>query len=417
MRRVVITGMGILSPLGSTIQKNQNNLFNGVSGISKITSFDTTDYASKIAGQIAWGQDEGQFNPDSFMPPKEQRHIDKFVLYGIYAGVQALQDAGFEPKTEEEKNRAGVVFGSGIGGLTTICETADTLRESGPHRVSPFFIPSAIINMIAGHISIKKGLQGPSTCIATACSTGSHCIGEAARIIRSNDADVMVAGGSESAVIPMAVAGFAQARALSTHYNETPKEASRPWDKDRDGFIIGEGAGAVVLEEYEHAKARGAKIYGELVGYGASSDAYHITAPGNGGALRAMKNALHQAGLNAADIGYVNAHGTSTGTGDIVELNAVKELYGADIDKLSMSSTKSMTGHLLGAAGAVEAIYSLMALNEGILPPTLNLKNPIEEAANVDLVPFKAKEKKIQYALSNSFGFGGTNASLIFAKV
>ena len=417
MRRVVVTGMGILSPLGATLKSNQENIFSGKSGISKITSFDTTDYAAKIAGQVVWGTQEGQFNPDSVVSVKEQRHIDRFVLYGMYAGFQALDDAGFDPKTEEEKNRAGVVFGSGIGGLTTICDTAYTLRDFGPHRVSPFFIPSAIINMVAGRISICKGLQGPSTCIVTACSTGSHCIGEAARIIRSNDADVMVAGGSEAAVIPMTVAGFAQARALSTHFNDTPEKASRPWDKDRDGFVISEGAGALVLEEYEHAKARGARIYGELVGYGTSSDAYHITAPGNGGALRAMQNALHQAGINAADIGYVNAHGTSTGAGDVVELNSVKELYGADVDKLSMSSTKSMVGHLLGAAGAVEAIYSLMALNEGILPPTINLDNPVEEAENVDLVPFKAKEKKIKYALSNSFGFGGTNASLLFAKI
>lgn len=417
MRRVVITGMGILSPLGATLESNKKAVFAGKSGVSKITSFDTTDYVSQIAGQVVWGEQDGQFNPDPIISPKEQRHIDRFVLYGIYAGLQALEDAGFDASTDEEKNRAGVMFGSGIGGLTTICEGVNTLRESGPHRVSPFFIPSAISNMIAGHISIRKGLQGPNMCIVTACSTGSHCIGEAARIIRSNDADVMVAGGAESAVIPMSVAGFSQARALSTHFNDTPEKASRPWDIDRDGFVIGEGAGALVLEEYEHAKARGAKIYGELVGYGATADAYHITLPGNGGALRAMKNAMAQAHLNASDIGYINAHGTSTGAGDLTELNAVKELYGADIAKISMSSTKSMVGHLLGAAGAVEAIYSLMALNEGVLPPTINLDHPIEEAKGVDLIAHVAKEKQVKYVLSNSFGFGGTNASLIFAKV
>ena len=416
MRRVVVTGMGILSPLGATIEQNEN-IFSGKSGISKITSFDVTDYASQVAGQVVYGTEKGQFCPDTVISPKEQRHIDNVILFGLYTGLQAMEDAGFKPSTEEEKNRTGVVFGSGIGGLSTICKGVDILNESGPHRVSPFFIPAAITNMIAGHLSIRLGLQGPSTCIVTACSTGSHCIGEAARMIRANDADVMVAGGSEAAILPVTVAGFSPARALSTHYNETPQCASRPWDKGRDGFVIAEGAGAIILEEYEHAKVRGARIYGELVGYGVSSDAYHITAPGNGGALRAMKNALCQAGLNAAEIEYVNAHGTSTGTGDLVELNAVKELYGADIDKLSMSSTKSMTGHLLGAAGAVEAIYSLMALNKNMLPPTLNLDNPMDEAQGVDLVPFEAKEKQLHYVLSNSFGFGGMNASLIFAKI
>ncbi len=418
MHRVVVTGMGMLSPLGVTVEQNKQNVFAGKSGISKITSFDVTDYTSQIAGQIEWGdQNEQQFNPDAFILPKEQRHIDRFVIYGICAGLQALADSGFEALTEDEKNRAGVLFGTGIGGLSTICATQDIIRDQGPRRVSPFFIPSAISNMIAGHLSIRKGLQGPSSCVVTACATGTHCIGDAARIIRCGEADVMVAGGAEGAVIPMTVAGFAQARALSTHFNDTPQKASRPWDKARDGFVVGEGAGAVVLEEYEHAKARGAKIYGELVGYGMSSDAHHITLPGNKGALRAMKNALNQAGLNAADVGYINAHGTSTGAGDLVELEAVKELYAADIDKVSMSSTKSMTGHLLGATGAVEAIYSLMALNEGVLPPTINLDDPMDEAQGIDLVPLKAKEKHVKYVLSNSFGFGGTNATLVFGKI
>ena len=417
MRRVVVTGMGVVSPLGVNLEDNFKGVISGKSAIRKITSFDVTDYASHVAGQVPWGDGEGQFNPDKWITPKEQRHLDMFVVYGICAGLQALADSGYEATTEEEKNRAGVYIGTGIGGLQTIDATSQTIHNSGPRRVSPFFIPSALSNMISGHLSMRAGFQGPNTCVVTACATGTHAIGDAARLIRCNEADVMLAGGAEAAICPMAVAGFGQARALSTKYNECPEKASRPWDKDRDGFVMGEGSAVVVLEEYEHAKKRGAKIYGEVLGYGMSSDAYHITMPGNKGGLRAMQNALKQAGINVADIGYVNAHGTSTPAGDMVELNAVKEFFGADIDKVSMSSTKSTVGHLLGAAGAIEAVYSLQALNAGILPPTVNLDNPDEGTEGVDLVPKVAKEKKVNIVLSNSFGFGGTNGCLIFGKV
>ena len=417
MRRVVVTGMGVVSPLGVDLKENFEKVTAGRSVVSKIESFDVTEYASQIAAQVPFGDEAGQFNPDLWIAPKEQRHMDKFVIYGIAAGLQALADSGFTAESEDEKNRSGVLVGSGIGGIGTIYTTAHTIRDAGPRRVSPFFIPSSLANMISGHLSMRSGFQGPNSCVVTACATGTHAIGDAARLIRCDEADVMLAGGAESAVSPMTLSGFGQARALSTHYNDKPQEASRPWDKGRDGFVVGEGAAVLVLEEYEHAKKRGAKIYGEIIGYGMSSDAYHITMPGNNGGLRAMRLALKQAGLNAADIGYINAHGTSTPAGDMVELSAIKELYGADIDKVSISSTKSTIGHLLGAAGAIEAVYCLQALNAGILPPTVNLNDPDEGCEGVDLVPNKAKEKQIKYALSNSFGFGGTNGSLIFAKV
>ncbi len=417
MRRVVITGMGMVTPLGTTLKENWEGIISGHSVIEKINSFDVTEYPCQIAAQIHTGQEAGQFNPSQWISEKEQRHIDLFVIYGLIAGLKALEDSGFKPETEEEKNRSGVLVGSGIGGLQTIDKTVRVLCSDGPRRVSPFFIPSALTNMISGHLSIRAGLQGPNSSVVTACATGTHAIGDAARLIRCNEADVMLAGGAEASICPLALAGFSQVRALSTHFNETPQKASRPWDKARDGFVMGEGAGVVVLEEYEHAKARGAKIYGEVLGYGMSSDAHHITAPGNNGAYRAMKNALSQSGLNASDIDYINAHGTSTGAGDVVEIQAVKDLFHDSIGTISMSSTKSTVGHLLGAAGAVEAIYSLMAMNENVLPPTVNLDDPIEEAQGVDLVAHTAKDKKINHVLSNSFGFGGTNGCLIFGKV
>lgn len=416
-RRVVITGMGMVTPLGRGLKTNWAGITSGKSAISKISYFDTTEFAAKIAGQIPFGTEDGQFNPDSVMEPKEQRHVDPFILYGICAAVDAVEDSGFVATTEEEQERAGVLLGSGIGGLQTIEKTSYVVRDQGPRRVSPFFIPSALINLTSGHVSIKYGFKGPNHAVVTACATGTHAIGDAARIIANNEADVMVAGGSEAAICPLAMAGFAQARALSTGKNDTPELASRPWDKGRDGFVMGEGGGAVVLEEYEHAKARGAKIYGEVVGYAMSGDAYHITAPGGNGGMRAMRNALKYAGLNPEDVDYINAHGTSTPMGDMVELNAVKAVFGDKPSHLSMSSTKSCIGHLLGAAGAVEAIYSLLAMNNSLMPPTLNLENPEEGTEGVDLVPLTAKEKKINVALSNSFGFGGTNGTLVFKKV
>ncbi len=417
-RRVVITGMGILSPIGRGLKTNFAGINSGKSAISRITCFDPTNYAAQIAGQIPRGtgmEKEGAFNPDAVMSPKEQRHVDPFVLYGICAGIDAVEDSGFVADTDEQKQRTGVLIGSGIGGLQTINDASLVLAKDGPRRISPFFIPSALINMISGHISIKYGFQGPNHAVVTACATGTHAIGDAARIIRDNEADVMVAGGAEAAICGLGVAGFSQARALSTKYNATPELSSRPWDTGRDGFVMGEGAGVVVLEEYEHAKKRGAKIYAEVVGYAMTGDAHHITAPGNGGGLRAMKTALKYAGLNADQVDYINAHGTSTPRGDMIEFGAVKEVFGNT--KVSMSSTKSCVGHLLGAAGAVETIYSVMAMENGVLPPTLNLNNPEPETAGFDLVPLMAKEKKVNVAMSNSFGFGGTNATLIFKKV
>ncbi len=416
-RRVVITGMGILSPLGRGLKTNFDGINAGKSVISKIKSFDASGFTSQVAGQVPVGLEEGQFNPDSVLSVKEQRHVDPFIIYGLAAATDAMADAGYMPQTEEEQERAGVLIGSGIGGLQTIEKTAYLLKEQGPRRVSPFFIPSALINLISGHVSIKYGFKGPNHSVVTACATGTHAIGDAVRIIKNDEADVMIAGGAEAVISPLAVAGFAQARALSTGYNETPELASRPWDKGRDGFVMGEGAGVVVLEEYEHAKKRGAKIYAEVVGYAMTGDAHHITAPGGGGGLRAMKTALKYAGLNPEDVDYINAHGTSTPLGDMVELNAVKEVFGSALDTVSMSSTKSVIGHLLGAAGAVETIFSVMAMQHGIIPPTVNLTNPEEETQGVDLVPLIAKEKTVNVAMSNSFGFGGTNGTLIFKKV
>lgn len=414
-RRVVITGMGILSPLGRGVKTNWDKLTKGVSGISAIRSFNTENFVAKVAGQIPVGEEEGAFAPDSVLSPKEQRHVDPFILYGLCAATDAVEDSGYLPQTEEEMNRAGVLIGSGIGGLQSIEAGAILVHEQGPRRLSPFFIPSALINLISGHVSIKYGFKGPNHAVVTACATGTHAIGDAARIIRSNEADVMIAGGAEAAICPIGIAGFSQAKALSTHYNETPELASRPWDKGRDGFVMGEGAGVLVLEEYEHAKKRGAKIYAEVVGYAMTGDAHHITAPGGNGGLRAMQKALESASLNPEEVDYINAHGTSTPLGDMVEFNAVKSIFGGT--NVSMSSTKSCIGHLLGAAGAVESIYSVMAIQTGILPPTINLIDPEEETAGFDLVPNTAKEKTVHVALSNSFGFGGTNGSLIFKKV
>jgi 3-oxoacyl-[acyl-carrier-protein] synthase II len=416
MRRVVVTGLGIISPLGVGVENNWKRLINGESGIRAIEHFDVSDLAAKIAGVIPRGTGEGDFDPDKVASAKDRRRMDDFIVYGLAAAIEAIEDSGWTPEQEDARERTGVMIGSGIGGLPAIAEGALTLKEGGPRRVSPFFIPSALINLVSGHVSIKYGFKGPNHAVVTACATGAHAIGDAARLIMFDDADVMVAGGTESAVCRLGIAGFAAAKALCTSYNDRPTEASRPWDKDRGGFVMGEGAGVLVLEELEHAKKRGAKIYGEVVGYGMSGDAYHITAPaedGNGGA-RAMKAALKRAGLATGQIDYVNAHGTAT-MGDTIELGAVKRVFGDDAYKLSMSSTKSAIGHLLGAAGAVEAIFSLLALRDQIAPPTLNLHTP-DEGCDLDLVPLVAKKRKIEYAMSNSFGFGGTNASLIFAK-
>ncbi len=417
MRRVVVTGIGLVTPFGIGIQHNWTQLIEGKSGIGAIRSFDVSDLPAKIAGQVPRGPTaENQFFPDDWVSPKDQRKMDDFILYGLGAAAQAVEDAGWLPTDEEDQNRTGVMIGSGIGGLFGIYDTALTLEQKGPRRVSPFFIPSCLINLVSGHVSIRFGFRGPNHAVVTACATGAHAIGDAARIIALDDADVMVAGGAEAAVCRIGMAGFSAAKALSTAFNDEPHRASRPFDRDRDGFVMGEGAGTVVLEELEHARARGAKIYGEVIGYGMAGDAYHITAPaedGRGG-FRAMQAALKRARLKPEDIDYINAHGTSTPLGDEIEVNAVKRLFGDAAYKLSMSSTKSATGHLLGAAGAIEAIFSLLAINSGVVPPTINLENP-SESCDIDLVPQVAKERRVRYALSNSFGFGGTNASLIFA--
>ena len=419
MRRVVVTGLGLVTPLGSGVDHTWARLLKGDSGLNAIESFDVSDLPCTIAGQVPRGDGAaGTFNPDDWLVPKEQRKIDTFILYGLAAAIQAVEDSGWKPTDVESQERTGVMIGSGIGGLPAIADASIQLKERGARRISPFFIPSALINLASGHVSIRYGFRGPNHAVVTACATGAHAIGDAARLIQFEDADVMVAGGTEAAVCRLGLAGFAAARALSTGFNETPTRASRPWDKDRDGFVMGEGAGCVVLEEYEHAKKRGAKIYAEVTGYGLSGDAYHVTAPasdGNGG-FRAMTMALKRAGITKEDIDYVNAHGTSTPLGDEIEIGAVKRLFGDHAYKLSMSSTKSAIGHLLGAAGSVEAIFSVLAIRDGILPPTLNLENP-SDGCDIDLVPLKAKERKIKYALSNSFGFGGTNASLVFAAV
>jgi 3-oxoacyl-[acyl-carrier-protein] synthase II len=372
--------------------------------------------AAKIGGLVPRGTGEGDFDPDTVCSAKDRRRMDDFIVFGLAAAAEAIADAGWTPEDEESRERTGVMIGSGIGGLPGLSEGAVTLRDHGPRKISPFFIPAALINLVSGHVSIRWGFKGPNHAVVTACATGAHALGDAARLIMLDDADVMVAGGAEAAICPLGVAGFAAARALSTGFNDDPTRASRPWDRDRDGFVMGEGAGVVVLEELEHARKRGARIYGEIIGYGLSGDAHHITAPaddGNGG-FRAMRAALKRAGLEPEAIDYINAHGTSTPLGDQIELGAVKRLFGDHAYRLSMSSTKSAIGHLLGAAGAVEAIYSLLAINNGVLPPTLNLENPSDDC-DIDLVPLTAKERRVRYAMSNSFGFGGTNASLIFA--
>ena len=416
MRRVVITGIGSVNPLGETIEKSWKRLLDGHSGAGTIDYFDASDLPCQIACQIDKG--EGGFNADLYMAPKEQRRVDDFIIYAMAASDMALADSGYKAETDEQQFRTGVLIGAGIGGLQGIEAGANTLRDKGPRKLSPFFIPGSLINLAGGQVSIKHGLKGPNHAVVTACSTGAHAIGDAARLIMFDDADVMVAGGTEGAISPLGMAGFVACRAMSTHFNDTPEKASRPYDKDRDGFVMGEGAGVVVLEEYEHAKKRGAKIYAEVVGYGLSGDAYHITSPaedGSGG-YRAMQAALKRSGLNPEDIGYINAHGTSTPLGDEIELRAVERLFGAASSNMAMSSTKSAVGHLLGAAGAVEAIFSVLAIRDGVLPPTLNLDNPSVET-NLNLVPHTAQEKKITAVLSNSFGFGGTNASLVFKAV
>lgn len=416
MRRVVITGLGAVTPLGVGVDHVWNQLINGKSGISAVDDFEVSDLPCRIAGTIPSGpMAEGGFDINEHVETKEQRKMDKFIAYSIAAADEALKDAGWAPEDEEEQNMTGVMIGSGIGGLDGIAVSSKLVEDRGPRRLSPFFIPSNLINLASGFVSIKHQFRGPNHAVVTACATGSHAVGDAARIIMWGDADVMVAGGTESAVCRMGMAGFAAARALSTGYNDTPETASRPWDKDRDGFVMGEGAGIVVLEEMEHAKKRGAKIYGEVIGYGMSGDAHHVTAPaedGNGG-FRAMKAALRNAAIDVEKIDYVNAHGTSTPLGDEIEHGAVKRLMGAHASSVAMSSTKSAIGHLLGAAGAVEAIFSVKAMDTGVLPPTLNLENP-SDGCDMNLVPKVAQERKVDYALSNSFGFGGTNASLIF---
>ena len=420
MRRVVITGLGMVTPLGCGVKTNWDRLMAGKSGIRAIESFDVSDLPAKIAGMVPEGsKDEGGFDASEWLEVKEQRKIDRFILFGMVAAQQAVEDSGWRPTEAEDQERTGVMIGSGIGGLTTIADAAVLLQERGPRRISPFFIPSALINLVSGQVSIKYGFKGPNHSAVTACATGAHAIGDAARLIALDDADVMVAGGAEAAICRLGVAGFAAARALSTSYNETPEEASRPWDEGRDGFIMGEGAGVVVLEEYEHAKKRGATIYAEVVGYGLSGDAHHITAPaddGDGG-FRAMKAAFKRAGMSPDDIDYINAHGTSTPLGDAIEFGAVKRMFGNAAGSVSMSSTKSAIGHLLGAAGAVEAIYSVLSIRDQAVPPTLNLNNPSEGIDGIDLVPNQARERPVRAVLSNSFGFGGTNAALIFSKV
>jgi 3-oxoacyl-[acyl-carrier-protein] synthase II len=417
LRRVVVTGVGLVTPLGCGREVVWRRLLAGESGVRRIERFEVDDLPAKIAGQVPGGEDEGAFRPDEIMAPKDARKNDLFILFGVAAAKEAVEDAGWQPEDDEARNRTGVLIGSGIGGLGTIADTAIDLEKRGPRRVSPFFIPACLINLISGQVSIRFGFRGPNHSVVTACSTGAHAIGDASRLIGLGDADVMVAGGAEAAICRLGVAGFAAARALSTHFNDEPERASRPWDQDRDGFIMGEGAGIVVLEELEHARRRGAKIYGEVIGYGMSGDAYHVTAPtpdGDGG-YRSMKAALARAGLEPGDIDYINAHGTSTPLGDEIELGAVKRLFGRAANRLSMSSTKSAIGHLLGAAGSVEAIFSLLALQDQVVPPTLNLDRPAE-GCDLDLVPHEARRREVRAALSNSFGFGGTNASLILAR-
>ncbi|MGD9743357.1 MAG: beta-ketoacyl-ACP synthase II [Dongiaceae bacterium] len=419
MRRVVVTGIGLITPLASGAEPTWKRLIAGESGIGAIQGFDVSDIPCRIAGQVPRGDAASdKFNPDDYILPKDQRKMDTFIHFAMGAATQAVEDSGWKPTADYDLERTGVMIGSGIGGLEGIYDASVTLHERGPRRVSPFFIPACLINLASGNVSIRFGFRGPNSAVVTACSTGAHAIGDAARMIQFDDADVMVAGGAEASICRLGLAGFASARALSTGFNDDPTRASRPWDKDRDGFVMGEGAGVVILEELEHARARGAKIYAEVIGYGLSGDAYHITAPSeNGtGAYAAMQMALKRAKLDPADIDYVNAHGTSTPLGDEIELGAVKRLFGDAAYKISMSSTKSAIGHLLGAAGAVEAIFSILAIRDQVVPPTLNLDNP-SPGCDIDLVPKQAKRREVRKALSNSFGFGGTNASLIFTAV
>lgn len=417
MRRVVVTGMGLVTPLGIGLEQVWQRLLAGESGVRAIQSFDVSDLPSRIAAQVPRGDREsGLFNADDWVPQKDQRRMDEFIVYAMAAADMAVEDAGWQPDSEDERERTGVMIGSGIGGLPGITEGAITLQERGPRRLTPFFIPASLINLASGNVSIRYGFKGPNHAVVTACSTGAHAIGDAARLIMLDDADVMVCGGTEAAICRLGLAGFASARALSTHFNDDPPRASRPWDQERDGFVMGEGAGILVLEEYEHARQRGAKVYAEVIGYGMSGDAFHLTAPAEdgSGAYRSMRNALRSARLSPDSIDYINAHGTSTPLGDEIELGAVKRLFGDHAYKLSMSSTKSAIGHLLGAAGSVEAIFAILALRDGVVPPTLNLENP-SPSCDINLVPKQAQERKVEYVLSNSFGFGGTNASLIFA--
>jgi 3-oxoacyl-[acyl-carrier-protein] synthase II len=419
MRRVVVTGLGMVSPLACGVEPTWKRILSGEGGARKIESFDVSDLPCRIACQVPRGDgSNGTFNPDQWMEPKDQRKVDDFIIFAMAAARQALDDADWHPSTEEDRCATGTMIGSGIGGLNGIAETAVLLKERGPRKVSPFFIPGRLINLASGYVSIEHGLKGPNHAVVTACSTGAHAIGDASRLIALGDADVMVAGGTESPIGRIGMAGFCAARALSTGFNDTPQRASRPYDKDRDGFVMGEGAGIVVLEEYQHAKARGAKIYAEVTGYGLSGDAYHITSPsldGDGG-FRSMAAAMKRAGITSADIDYINAHGTSTQVGDEIELGAVERLLGNAASRVSMSSTKSSTGHLLGAAGAIEAIFSILAIRDNIAPPTINLEHPSVETA-IDLVPLQSRKREINVALSNSFGFGGTNASVIVRRV
>ncbi len=419
MRRVVVTGLGLVTPLGADVETAWKNIIAAKSGAGVITRFDASEYKCRIACEVKPADHEYGFDPNKRVDHKVQRQVDPFIIYGIDAAGQALEDAGLLDMTEEQKYRAGCSIGAGIGGLPGIASESIVLHEKGPGRVSPHFVHGRLINLIAGQVQIKYGLMGPNHAVVTACSTGAHSIGDAARMIAMDDADVMLAGGAEGAICPLGIAGFAQARALSTNFNDTPERGSRPYDKDRDGFVMGEGAGVVCLEEYEHAKARGAKIYAEVIGYGLSGDAYHVTAPHpeGSGAFRSMEMAMRKSGLELSDIDYINAHGTSTPLGDELELNAVRRLFGNNIDTLSMSSTKSAIGHLLGGAGAVESIFCILAIRDQIVPPTLNLDNPSENCAGVDLVPHKAKERKVKAVLNNSFGFGGTNASLVMKAI
>jgi 3-oxoacyl-[acyl-carrier-protein] synthase II len=419
MRRVVVTGMGMVTPLGCGVETTWRRLLAGASGARKVDTFDVSDLPARIACMIPHGDgSDGTYNPDHWMEPKEQRKVDDFIAYAMCAATQAIADAGCAPRTYEEQIAIGVMIGSGIGGIAGIAETALVLKERGPRRVSPFFIPGRLINLASGYVSIAHGLKGPNHAVVTACSTGAHAIGDAGRLIALGDAELMVAGGAESPLDRLSMAGFAACRALSTAFNEEPTRASRPYDRDRDGFVMGEGAGVVVLEELEHARARGARIHAELIGYGMSGDAYHITAPAEDGdgALRCMSAAVRRAGITPGEIDYINAHGTSTPLGDEIELNAVHRLFGDEAGRVAMSSTKSSIGHLLGAAGAVEAIFSILAMRDRVAPPTLNLDNPSVKTV-IDLVPHRARARDIDVVLSNSFGFGGTNASLVFRRL